>query len=369
MHGLIVGKFYPPHEGHHYLIDTALGECDRVTVAACYSSVENIPIEDRIAWIKDAHPTPSLRVVPVFDDTPVEYTDETWGWFLDALMKGLDSEHPWRWYNELYPDTIYTGENYGPEFAKRLNARYRSRSFQYRYPTDISVREVDRGYKGGLNATAFRKYPAQNWEWLRPATKAGLCKRVVVLGAESSGTSTLAKALGEWYETPVVPEYGRAYAEGVGLNHRWAPDEFRFIAQQQKRMEDYMARYSRNGLLICDTDEFATAMFSSVYLGKPIGKPGSVEAELVEIAQRSPADLYIITDHEGVTFEQDGTREHEDLRGWMTGWFLRNISASWASWVMVGGDQSARLIHAQNCINSLEWDIADPIEYRPRETA
>ncbi|HEX5201994.1 MAG TPA: adenylyltransferase/cytidyltransferase family protein [Actinoplanes sp.] len=31
-HGLIVGKFYPPHLGHHELIRAAERECERVTV-------------------------------------------------------------------------------------------------------------------------------------------------------------------------------------------------------------------------------------------------------------------------------------------------------------------------------------------------
>jgi HTH-type transcriptional regulator, transcriptional repressor of NAD biosynthesis genes len=31
-HGLIVGKFYPPHAGHLHLISQAVMACDRVTV-------------------------------------------------------------------------------------------------------------------------------------------------------------------------------------------------------------------------------------------------------------------------------------------------------------------------------------------------
>ena len=31
-HGLVLGKFLPPHAGHHELVDFALGRCSRVTV-------------------------------------------------------------------------------------------------------------------------------------------------------------------------------------------------------------------------------------------------------------------------------------------------------------------------------------------------
>ena len=33
-HGLVVGKFYPPHAGHHLLIRAAAAACDRVSVVA-----------------------------------------------------------------------------------------------------------------------------------------------------------------------------------------------------------------------------------------------------------------------------------------------------------------------------------------------
>jgi len=31
-HGLVIGKFYPPHAGHHLLVRTAARACERVTV-------------------------------------------------------------------------------------------------------------------------------------------------------------------------------------------------------------------------------------------------------------------------------------------------------------------------------------------------
>ena len=65
------------------------------------------------------------------------------------------------------------------------------------------------------------------------------------------------------------------------------------IAREQRRWENNLARESRNGLLICDTDEYATAMFKEVYLG---ARGPEIEA----LADESPADLYLVTDHGGV---------------------------------------------------------------------
>ncbi|MFD7877967.1 adenylyltransferase/cytidyltransferase family protein, partial [Streptomyces sp. NPDC059766] len=45
-HGLVLGKFYPPHAGHHHLVRTALTQCDRLTVLVCAASVESLPRAD-----------------------------------------------------------------------------------------------------------------------------------------------------------------------------------------------------------------------------------------------------------------------------------------------------------------------------------
>jgi len=40
--GLIIGKFYPPHLGHSYLIERAERDCKQVTVIVCYKETEAI---------------------------------------------------------------------------------------------------------------------------------------------------------------------------------------------------------------------------------------------------------------------------------------------------------------------------------------
>ncbi|NUT96297.1 MAG: adenylyltransferase/cytidyltransferase family protein, partial [Saccharothrix sp.] len=54
-HALVLGKFYPPHRGHHHLIRSAAARSERVTVAVLASSVESIPLESRVAWLRAEH--------------------------------------------------------------------------------------------------------------------------------------------------------------------------------------------------------------------------------------------------------------------------------------------------------------------------
>lgn len=351
---LVVGKFYPPHIGHHKLIDTALAENEHVIVAVCHSSVENIPVEDRVAWLKAEHPT--AEFIEVYDDTPVEYTDETWEWFLDSLMDSLDRPVSFATYRDLYPGIIYSGEDYAPEFARRLDERYDRRMRDMdAFPELVTYRLLDR-MELPVSASLFRSNPPKAWELLRPAAKAGLCKRIVVCGAESSGSTTLARALAFEYETTVVPEYGREFDWAVGKHHTWTDADFVHIALWQYLWEAELAKHSRKGLLICDTDEFATAMFSEIYLGQET--PG-----VREIAEATPADLYIITGSE-IPFVDDGTRFNSGRREWMTDWFRENLPEG--RWVFVKGPEHYRLMEAIHHVDRLlsDWGIEEPLEYR-----
>ncbi|HOF86719.1 MAG TPA: adenylyltransferase/cytidyltransferase family protein, partial [Armatimonadota bacterium] len=61
--GVVIGKFYPPHQGHHYLINTALARCDRVAVLVCWKPEQTVPIDVRVAGLREEHPTAEIIAV------------------------------------------------------------------------------------------------------------------------------------------------------------------------------------------------------------------------------------------------------------------------------------------------------------------
>src|SRR5581483_9617149 len=66
-----------------------------------------------------------------------------------------------------------------------------------------------------IMATALRTSLAVNtcWYFLEPPVRAYYARRICLIGAESTGKTTLARALAEHYQTVWVPEYGREYSE------------------------------------------------------------------------------------------------------------------------------------------------------------
>ena len=137
---------------------------------------------------------------------------------------------------------------------------------------------------------------------------AGPVKRVCLLGAESTGKTTLARTLAAEYDTVWNPEFGRPYTEiGRDPDAPWTSDEFTHIARIQCWYEDTLARSARE-VIFCDTDAFTTALFHQVYLGEPT----HAFDDLLERRY----DLYFVCGLE-VPWKHDGVREFEEQRHWM----------------------------------------------------
>ena len=353
-HGLVLGKFYPPHAGHHHLVRTALASCERLTVLVCSSSVESVPLADRLTWMREVHP--EARVVGAIDDVPMDLADPV---IWDAHMAVFRSAVP------EPVDVVFTSESYGEELARRFNAAH------------VAV-DPERG-SHPVSGTAVRADPVAHWDFLSGPVRAALTRRVVVLGAESTGTTTMARALAEhyrarggvWASTRWVSEYGRRFSEEKLAALReaepradWSDvvftsDEFPLIAARQNADEEAAAR-TGSPVLFCDTDSFATGIWHERYVG---GRNTEVEA----VAGQVGHDLWLLTDHTGVPFEDDGLRDGEHLRPWMTGRFRAELARTGRRFCTLTGPHEERLTAAVKAVDALlaeGWHFTDPLPER-----
>lgn len=183
----------------------------------------------------------------------------------------------------------------------------------------------------------------QDWDRLPAAVRAAQALRICVVGAESTGTTRLAVALGAHYRTEVVAEYGREYTEARD-RRPWASDEFTQIALEQCRREDAaLARCNR--LLICDTNAFATQIWHRRYMG-------SDSTDVQAIAATRRYDLYLLTGDE-IPFEPDPIRDGEHVRHTMHEWFEQALSSQPVRWRLLRGSHEARMAVAIAAINLL----------------
>ncbi|MEU5843040.1 AAA family ATPase [Rhodococcus sp. NPDC047139] len=334
-HALVIGKFYPPHAGHHHLVRCAADIADRVTVVVMSSAAESIPLEDRVSWMRESHvgdPTVSITGIPC--DAPMDLESSAVWAAQVACMKAAV-----RAVTDIPVDAVVSSEKYGDELAQRFSA------------THVCVDPERIVYP--VSGTACRTDLARCWDDLDAPARAGLTTRIVVLGSESTGTTTVSRALarryrkrgGVWARTRWVAEYGRRATHDKLEQARevdptttmddlvWTSDDFAHIAVEQSRQEDDAARRG-SPLLVCDTDAFATTVWERRYLGSSGGAwPGVRERRA----------LYLVTDHVGVPFVQDGIRDGEHIRGRMTDWFVDALTATGRSWVLLTGTLEERI--------------------------
>ena len=314
--GLVIGKFYPPHRGHKLLIDTATAQSEQTVVIVCAKPSDLIPGELRGQWLQEIHPAARVMVI---DDRYDQNDSRIW------------AENTLRWLGRA-PDAVFTSEDYGDRYAALMGSQH------------ISV-DQPRG-QVPISGTAVRSDPYAHWNFIEPPVRGWFAKRVGVLGAEATGTTTLAKALAKHFQTAWVAEYGREYSE-VKLAKNdlaWRTEEFTAIAAEQARREDMAARQA-NRVLICDTNAFATVLWHRRYLG-------SHSHAVAEIARRGKCDLYLLTGDE-IPFVQDGLRDGEHIRHDMHCWFEQALAAQAVPWHIVRGSQEERLRAAVRLINSL----------------
>lgn len=316
--GLVIGKFYPPHRGHKHLIDTARPHVDRLTAIVC-AKPEQVPSgELRAGWLREIHPDVDVRLV---DDCLDPDDSQAWA---EYTVRSLG----------YIPDVVFTSEEYGEPYARFLGCRH--------VLVDLARQSMP------VSGTQVRADPLGCWEYLEPPVRAYYAKRVCLVGAESTGKTTLARALAAHYGTVWVPEYGREHSERKlaedGAYH-WNSTEFVLIAENQCRLEEAAAR-NANKVLICDTDAFATTLWHRRYLGFP-----SPEVAAVAAAHRPP-DLYLLTDVD-TPFVQDGTRDGEAIREWMHDAFIEELSAQGRPFRLLSGSYGERFRAAVAWVDAL----------------
>ncbi|HEX6042108.1 AAA family ATPase [Longimicrobium sp.] len=365
--GFVLGKFYPPHRGHRHLIETARRGCDRLVVLLPHHDSQRIPGELRQAWLREIHPDCEIHLVP----DEVEDGPELWAQFTIQHLGRA-------------PDVVFSSEDYGPPFAAALGCRHVM---------------VDRDRVAfPVSGTAVRSSPLEHLRWLEPCVRAYFVRRVVLIGAESTGKTTLARALARHYETVWVPEFGREYWEGkvtqglpAGQPPTWpagdgvesaaapsaesteapsvedvetraveastgaptaelASDEFRVIAAEQQRREDAAARVA-NRVLICDTNAFVTGTWHERYRGH---RDAAVDA----IGARDRVHLYLLTEPD-FPFVQDGWRDGEHVRDGMHARFQAQLAALPTPVVRLRGSPDARMATAVAAIDAL---LAEPFD-------
>ncbi|MFJ6538177.1 AAA family ATPase [Paenarthrobacter sp. NPDC091711] len=339
---MVIGKFYPPHAGHAHLVNTAAAQSGKVAVLVLGSRFESITVEERVTWLAaEFNDVAGVEIIGMRNDCPEDYhSDEIWKAQNELMRLALKS------HGVTSIDAVFSSEKYGARLAEAFGAEH------------VLVDPSRRAYP--ISGTMCREDLGASWPSVIAPARQDLATRIIVVGAESTGTTTLANALTEHYRPRFpriadVPEYGRQFTyekfhrlrvetPDAGIEDMvWTAEDFSLIGARQNAMENAAA--DACPLVIADTDALATTLWERYYLGE--GSFGSFHA--ADVLPRR--DLYLITDHEGVAFEDDGWREGEHRRAEMTEWFKETLTDEGHSWILVTGDHDRRVKTAVETID------------------
>ena len=331
--GLVVGKFSPLHRGHELVIRTALEQCERVYVLS-YSRPElpGCDPERRSHWLLALFPevrslvlTDALLREQAHPELPEQLPHN------DAP----DLEHrrfvaaACRVFFATHVDAVFTSESYGPGFAEEL-----TRYFRTTEPGAAAVRHVavdPERRRVPISGTALRAGCARADDFLAPIVRASFVRRVLLLGGESSGKSTLARSLAQRFETELVAEYGRELWEA--RDGQLVYEDLLEIGREQIAREE-RALLTAQRFLFCDTSPLTTLFYCLDLFGR-------AEPELMAAATRGYD--FIVLCAPDIPFEQDGTRRDAAFRAQQHAWYLAEIERRGTPWLLVQGDDPARV--------------------------
>lgn len=279
------GKFYPFHKGHQAMIEFALTTCDFLSVLICSSDKELIPGAVRKKWIEEtfSHVPASRLEILFFDyeEAILPNTSET-SHSVSEIWAGI--------FKELYPDVslLITSEPYGALVADFMNI----------VSMDYDVAKE----KHAVSSSAIRNKPLDYWSFLPDSVKHDFIVKVVILGTESTGKTTLTKKLATHYGCSVVLEAAR---EIILDSKKFGFEELKLVADKHAE-QIALASFGSSPLLIIDTDIHMTQSYAKFVFDKEI----KVDLNTYKVNQ---ADLYLYLDKETI-YVQDGTRFNEPQR-------------------------------------------------------
>lgn len=240
-HGMVLGKFLPPHLGHQYLIETARVMVDELTIVVGSLADEPISGALRYSWMKELF-AGTANVVHLDEELPQDPSEHPDFWQLWTTALNNILPHP--------VDVVFASEDYGWQLADVLGARF--------MPVDKARTAIP------VSGTIIRENPVDNFNYLIRPARPHFVKRISIFGPESTGKSTLTEQLAKYFDTAWVPEYARTLIEMKPSE--LVESDMINIAKLQIASEDALAR-NANKLLFCDTDPLATWIWNEELFG------------------------------------------------------------------------------------------------------
>lgn len=277
--GLVIGRFYPVHRGHVYLLKYAQDRTEHLTIIIGSKSDEEPSGELRAKWLRELFP--DARIIHVPDHNDAANHPQPW------LVWAQDTQQ----ILTAIPDVVFSSETYGEPYARALGCEH--------VLVDLPREHFP------IYGSQIRENPFRHWNHLPAPTRGYYAKRIAIVGAESAGKTTLAARLAQELTTVWMPEYGREFVDRKGGIP--TPDESRILTDETLDRQNALARQA-NRVLICDTELVVLKVLADLHFGYS-------PQHVLDGIERQRFDLYLLADidipwvGDGIHREGPGVRE------------------------------------------------------------
>ena len=247
--GMYGGSFDPLHLGHVHDMIRAAAMCEELYIMISWcEGRESTSKELRYRWIYNCTKhLPNVHILLIEDKavSKEEYnTDYYWEKgsqdIKNAIGKPLDA--------------VFCGSDY------KGTGRFESL-----YCPESEIIYFDRA-EVTISSTDIRKWALDNWDYIPAVCKDYYTKKVLIVGGESTGKSTLVQNLALAYNTNFVSEVGRDTCEYAGGEEYMIVEDLHENILRQKINVMDAAKHS-NRILFVDTDALTTMFYSEFLLG------------------------------------------------------------------------------------------------------
>lgn len=289
--GMYGGSFDPLHLGHISNIIKASSVCKELYIVISWcEGRESTSKELRYRWILNSTRHLSNVKIIMVEDKAVskeEYnTDYYWEKGAQDIKAAIGKPI----------DAVFCGSDY-----------LGTGRFESLYAPESAVVYFDRT-EVPISSTDIREWATGSWDYIPPVCKPYYTRKVLVVGGESTGKSTLVQNLALAYNTNFVSEVGRDTCEYAGGEDLMiADDMYENLLRQRMNIMD--AAKSSNRLLFADTDAITTLFYSRFLLcdEKQIAICEKLASAINEMTEW---DLVLFLEPD-VEFVQDGTRNEQ----------------------------------------------------------
>lgn len=328
--GMYGGSFNPLHLGHVNNIIIASSTCQKLYIVLSVSdNAEEIDHRIRFMWLKTiARTLPNAEVIEIFDTSK---NKEVYDW--EAGRDDIVAQT-----GKI--DIVFCGDDY--KGLNRFENLYPNSEIHYFNRNDIKI-----------SSTEIRKNPYKHFAYLPDIVKPYYNKKVIVVGTESCGKSTLIKNLALAYNTTYVEEVGRYICEDAGGYENMLTAHYEEIIYKHK-MREYEEFKKANKILFVDTDAIITLYYYKLQFGETDEYKEAFERLAKTTSDLNQYDLWLYlepdvkwVDDGTRTFGEDEVREENNrvLKG-----ILKELNIEYET---ITGDYHERYVKSKKLINKI----------------